>query len=110
MGMRNDVHDLLALMDVYVLPSIYEGVSVSLMEAQAAGIPFVVSTSAYSDESKVTGYGVAVDLNKGIEAWGNAVIEQMNRGKLKNAIQIVIDKGYDTSTVVRFVQENYYIK
>lgn len=109
-GMRNDVHDLLALMDVYVLPSIYEGVSVSLMEAQAAGIPFVVSTSAYSDESKVTGYGVAVDLNKGIEAWGNAVIEQMNRGKLKNAIQIVIDKGYDTSTVVRFVQENYYIK
>lgn len=107
-GMRNDVQNLLALMDVYVLPSIYEGVSVSLMEAQAAGVPFVVSTSAYSDESKVTEYGVAIDLNNSVEKWRDTVVEQMNHGKLKNAAQIVIDKGYDTSTVVKYVQEKYY--
>lgn len=107
-GMRNDVYDLLSLMDVYVLPSIYEGVSVSLMEAQAAGVPFVVSTAAYSDESKVTEYGVALDLDAGINTWRDVIVEQMQRGKLKNATQIVIDKGYDTNTVVKYVQSKYY--
>ena len=95
-------------MDVYVLPSKYEGVSVSLMEAQAAGIPFVVSESAYSDESKVTQYGVSVNLSDSIESWRDAVIQEMHRGKLKNARQIIIDKGYDSGTVIKFVQETYY--
>ena len=107
-GMRSDVPNLLSLLDVYVLPSTYEGVSVSLMEAQAAGIPFVVSKSAYSDESKVTEYGVSLDLNDGIETWRDAVIDQMNRGKLDNASQVVINKGYDTSSIIHFVQENFY--
>lgn len=107
-GMRSDVPSLLSLMDVYVLPSTYEGVSVSLMEAQAAGVPFVVSTSAYSAESRVTEYGTSLDLSDSVEKWRNAVIEQMNRGKLSNAAEIVIEKGYDTRSIVNFVQENYY--
>lgn len=107
-GMRTDVPQILSLMDVYVLPSKYEGVSVSLMEAQAAGIPFVVSESAFSDESKVTQYGVSVNLSDSIESWRDAVIQEMHRGKLKNARQIIIDKGYDSGTVIKYVQETYY--
>lgn len=107
-GMRTDVPQILSLMDVYVLPSKYEGVSVSLMEAQAAGVPFVVSESAFSDESKVTQYGVSVNLSDSIESWRDAVIQEMHRGKLKNARQIIIDKGYDSGTVIKYVQETYY--
>lgn len=107
-GMRSDVPALLSLMDVYVLPSTYEGVSVSLMEAQAAGVPYVVSTTAYSDESKVTEYGVAVDLNADLAKWRDVIIEQMKHRKLANAKIIVSEKGYDTRSVVKYVQDNYY--
>jgi glycosyltransferase involved in cell wall biosynthesis len=107
-GVRNDVPSLLSLMDVYVLPSTYEGVSVSLMEAQAAGIPFVVSESAYSAESRVTEYGTVLDLDSSIKVWKNAIIEQMNRGKLRNAAQVIIDKGYDTNSIIKYVQNKYY--
>lgn len=42
-GYRNDVAELYKLADIYVLPSIREGLNVSLMEAMASGLPCVVS-------------------------------------------------------------------
>lgn len=41
MGFRNDVADFYNAADVYVLPSIREGLNVSLMEAMASGLPIV---------------------------------------------------------------------
>lgn len=108
-GMRNDIPELLSIMDVYVLPSLYEGVSVSLIEAQAAGVPFVVSKNAYSDESKVTDYGVQLGLNEPVDKWTNSIIEQISRGKLANAREIIKNKGYDVESIIRNVQSNYYI-
>lgn len=43
LGFRKDVGDLLATADAFVFPSFREGLSVSLMEAMASGVPCVVS-------------------------------------------------------------------
>ena len=43
LGHRNDVHELLAAMDVFVLPSISEGMSNTLLEAMASRLPVVAS-------------------------------------------------------------------
>jgi len=42
-GMRNDVPEILALSDCYIMPSVYEGTSLALLEAMAAGKPVVAS-------------------------------------------------------------------
>ena len=43
LGLRSDMPDLMVAADVMILPSLYEGFSLALVEAQAAGLPSVVS-------------------------------------------------------------------
>lgn len=55
LGMRNDIPHILKGLDVLVAPSLYEGLPVSLIEAQAAGLPAVVSTGISSSAAVVDG-------------------------------------------------------
>lgn len=43
-GMRRDIPQLLSLMDVFILPSLYEGFGIAILEAMAAGKPVVATT------------------------------------------------------------------
>lgn len=43
LGDRNDIPSLLKTADVFVLPSLYEGMSIAILEAMAAGIPIIAS-------------------------------------------------------------------
>lgn len=48
-GVRGDVPDLLQAMDVFLFPSLYEGLPVTLVEAQSAGLPCVISDAIPAD-------------------------------------------------------------
>ena len=45
LGARSDVNELMQAMDVFVFPSLYEGLPLTMIEAQAAGLPCVISDS-----------------------------------------------------------------
>lgn len=66
LGKRTDVAQLYQCMDVMVLPSLFEGLPLSLVEAQSAGLPCLVSEGV-SREANITGNMIFLPLEK--EKW-----------------------------------------
>ena len=81
LGFRSDVAELYSVADLYALPSIREGLNVSIMEAMASGLPVICS--------KIRGN---VDL---IDESGGDLYNPLDCEEVKNAIETVFSKTYD---------------
>lgn len=91
-GNSNNVSGLLSSADVLVFPSIYEGLSLVLVEAQANGIP-IVASNTISKKSDITGSIVFLPLDKNIELWTQNILKA--KRTTIDIKQKIIDAGYD---------------
>lgn len=69
---------ILQAMDVFLFPSLYEGLGIAALEAQAAGLPCIISDSVPS-ECRVTDLAESLDLNLPIDEWADVVLENKVR-------------------------------
>lgn len=76
LGSRSDVEELLQAMDIFLFPSKYEGLGISLIEAQAAGLP-VIASDVIPKETNVTPLIKYLPLQSSPEKWAEAVLNSL---------------------------------
>ncbi len=105
-GIREDVPDLLSAMDLFLFPSLFEGLSVVGIEAQASGLPCVFSTSL-SNDTCITDLVTKVSLEKDAKYWSSVVNSVDIRKERTSYCHKVAKAGYDVDmNVIRL--EKFY--
>ena len=102
-GSRNDIPELLQAMDIFVFPSSWEGLPVSVVEAQAAGLPCLISDKITKD----------VDLTElvrrlpidSLDAWADAIIN--TDCSRKDVVSKIRQAGFDVHDTARKLTDFY---
>ena len=103
-GNVSNTHDYMQAMDLFVLPSLYEGLPLTGVEAQASGLPCIFSSSI-TKETKITDNVEFIPLdnmNKWIE-----VIEQMSLLTKSNNSEQIREAGYDIVSTSEKLKKTY---
>lgn len=103
LGRRDDISNWYQAMDVFCLPSRFEGLPISMIEAQAAGLPCVGSIEI-TEEVEITNHIMRLPLD--VEMWREQIlnyrdiIRKDNQMPLKNA-------GYDIRRQIKVIEKSY---
>ena len=102
MGPRDDAYKWYSAFDCLIMPSYFEGLPFSLIEAQCSGLPCVVS-SAVSNKANICGLLNYVDLDESDDRWSDAILSNMvkERGDTK---VLLTEKGYNIKQTSKEVQ------
>lgn len=107
LGVRSDVPALLHAMDLFLFPSFMEGLSVSMVEAQCAGLPCVVSDTIPMEVS-MTDLVSFIPLNAPMEKWVNSLNYHLNRDIDRESYpDFITHAGYDIQRNAEWLQEYY---
>lgn len=93
-GVRSDVPKLLQGMDMIVFPSIYEGLPVTIIESQAAGLKSIISDSI-TNEVMITSLVERLSLSLDASIWAQRVLENVNLQERKAYKNEIEHSGYD---------------
>ncbi len=103
-GNRGDVPKLmLSAMDAFVLPSVHEGLGLVAIEAQAAGLPCVLSDVIPRDVQVLTASSEFCDLSLPPSIWASRIVAALSRPRMpaQQAIEQVKQAGFSARTSVR---------
>ncbi len=101
-GVRSDVNDLLSAMDIFILPSRFEGFPVTIIEAQANGLCCIVSENVTHDV-KMAQNIYYLPINQGCHKWVE-LISSIEQTHLDNSISMT---RYDIYKSVEALEDKY---
>lgn len=109
LGHRSDVENLYQDMDIFLLPSIFEGLGLVLIEAQTSGLTCFAS-NVIPEETKITENMHYLSLNDTAKQWAEQIDNTIkNRQKRESQKQEIKNSGFDIQDVASEL-EKYYIK
>lgn len=109
LGTRSDVRELYQAMDCFFMPSLFEGLPISCVEAQAMGLPCVIS-DRISQEVAYTDLVEFCSLREDICKWTFVINEQITRKIQREKYTKVLEKSCYSITNAAKKMESFYAK
>lgn len=109
LGVRNDVERIMQGMDLFLLPTRFEGLGIVYVEAQAAGLRTIASSRVVPKETKVTNLISYIDLEAPVEFWAEKVCEALNEYERNDLSHEIAMHGYEISIESQKL-ENHYLE
>lgn len=109
-GVRSDIPQILRSMDAFIFPSLFEGLGIALVEAQAAGLPCIISNSIPGEAIILPELVDALDLNQHtLQQWTNACISALHRPKIaqKLALSTVQESDFNIARSSQLLHSLY---
>lgn len=107
LGVREDIHSIIQAMDLFVFPSLHEGLPVTLIEAQGAGLPCIIS-NAITEE-----VDMGLDLVQFLplsdqSIWIDQILEEAKRKSPRKIAEFALnEKGYNIKKTAEITQDKY---
>ena len=107
-GLQADISEFLCAMDVFLFPSLWEGLGIALIEAQTSGLHCIAS-DAIPKETKVTELIEYVSLGDYARFWAERALEYGDNYKRENMRSEIMKAGYDIKETAMQLQ-NFYLE
>jgi glycosyltransferase involved in cell wall biosynthesis len=110
-GVRTDIPEILSITDIFVLPSLWEGLSIVLLEAMASGVPVVVTAIGGNLELVTDGVNGLVVPPKDSQALAQKIEELFNdlekAKRLSKEGRRTVQEGFCIEHMVRGYEQLY---
>ncbi|MDY3060765.1 MAG: glycosyltransferase family 1 protein [Fusobacterium sp.] len=106
LGVRKDVKNLLQGFDIFLLPSIFEGLPVTLVEAQGAGLKCFISDTVTKEIDLECGLTEFISLGKASKEWAE-IIDKNREYIRKDTIDSLRVHGYDMTENAKNLENRY---
>lgn len=107
LGQIDDVSELYQAFDLFLLPSLYEGLGMVLIEAQCAGLPCVASTEV-PDVAKINSNFIFIELQDEVNVWNKEILKlSESTEERKDAFKEIKFAGYSIDEEEKKLEEKY---
>ena len=108
-GQQKDMQAWYSLFDVFVFPSIFEGLSVALLEAQSNGLPIVTSDRVSPEEVRINSNFKVLSLGQNISTWKSTIEKSIKtkRAEENTIVKNFNEHGYNIVTEAKVLEDNF---
>ena len=105
LGTRNDVSDLMQAADIFLMPSLFEGLPGAAVEAQAAGLPCLLADTI-SKEAKIIKPVEFLPIDKSVDIWAERILAYQNYER-SSTTETLRQAGYDIRNASKNLEAFY---
>ena len=106
-GNIQNVYEYINVFDVFLLPSFYEGLPLTVIEAQGFGKKCLISQKISREADLNMGLVKFLDIDSGVDIWIKKILEKNSKENKIKTIQTLVNNGYDIESVIKTLENVY---